>query len=72
LHLDALTTFSLVTPHTVRFGIGVSFYFQADAALDSSVGSSILQITAAGGDFDRTSPFVWMLRHIVGINPPTH
>ncbi|MFB9394169.1 DUF6623 family protein [Streptomyces coeruleoprunus] len=49
--LDAQNTFSLNQPHTVIFGIGISFKCSAAIGFDTPIGSSRLIIATAGGDF---------------------
>lgn len=51
LGLDAANTFNLAAPHTVIFGIGITFFFIADIGFDSSIPPARLIIGAAGGDF---------------------
>jgi hypothetical protein len=49
--LDNLNTFNLTTPHTVIFGIGVSFLYIADIGFDSAIPPSRLIVASAGGDY---------------------
>ena len=49
--LDAQNTFNLATPHTVIFGIGISFFFIADIGIDSAIPPSRLILGTTGGDF---------------------
>lgn len=49
--LDAQNTFNLPAPHTVLFGIGISFLFIADIGFDSAIPPSRLILGTAGGDF---------------------
>ena len=49
--VDGFNTFTLDTPHTVRFGVSVSFLFVAAAGIDSPVPPAHLLVAAAGGDF---------------------
>ncbi|MFY9826718.1 MAG: DUF6623 family protein [Thermoanaerobaculia bacterium] len=49
--LDAENTFPLEKPHTVVWGIGISFYFVADTGGEDSVPPARLIIGAAGGEF---------------------
>ena len=51
LSLDGANTFNLATPHTVIWGIGITFSFTADIGFDSSIPPSRLILGAAGGDF---------------------
>jgi hypothetical protein len=50
-NLDSANTFTLSTPHPVVWGLGISFLFQADIGIDSSIPPPLLQISAAGGDY---------------------
>ena len=47
--LDGSNTFTLATPHTVWWGIGITFSFTADIASDGP--PSRLILGSAGGDF---------------------
>ena len=49
--LDAANTFALAAPHTVVFGIGVTFFFQAAIGIDSHISPPLLRLATAGGDF---------------------
>lgn len=49
--LDGSNTFNLPTPHTVVFGIGISFFFQAAVGFDSAIPPAHLIVSTAGGDF---------------------
>jgi hypothetical protein len=49
--LDGLNTFNLANPHTVAFGIGISFFFVADIGFDSAIPPSRLILATAGGDY---------------------
>ena len=49
--LDGKNTFVLSTPHTVAWGIGISFYFVASIALDNIQNQPRPVLSAAGGDF---------------------
>jgi hypothetical protein len=49
--LDGMNTFNLATPHTVAFGIGISFFFVASISLDSPVSPAQLIVASAGGDY---------------------
>ena len=51
LQLDAQNTFNLSTPHTVVWGIGISFYFIAAVGIDTPIPDARLIVGAAGGDF---------------------
>ncbi|MBW8879501.1 MAG: hypothetical protein JF614_31595 [Acidobacteria bacterium] len=51
LSLDAQNTFPLEKPHTVVWGIGISFYFVADIGIDTPTPAARLIVGAAGGDF---------------------
>ena len=51
LQLDAKNTFNLPNPHTVVWGIGISFVFTAAIGFDSAIPPSRLILGAAGGDF---------------------
>ena len=51
LGLDAENTFTLSAPHTVVWGIGISFYFIADIGFDSNIPDARLILGSAGGDF---------------------
>jgi hypothetical protein len=51
LALDGQNTFNLATPHTVAWGIGISFFFIADIGFDTSIPPARLILGAAGGDF---------------------
>lgn len=49
--LDGANTFTLASPHTVIFGIGITFTFTADVGFDSPIPPSRLIPGSAGGDF---------------------
>ncbi|MFE1744055.1 DUF6623 family protein [Coleofasciculus sp. H7-2] len=49
--LDGVNTFNLTNPHTVIFGIGVSFLFIADIGFDSAIPPSRLILASSGGDY---------------------
>jgi hypothetical protein len=49
--LDGRNTFNLEQPHVVAFGIGISFFYAAAAALDGNVEPSRLIVGSAGGDY---------------------
>ena len=51
LSLDAENTFVLEKPHTVVWGIGISFYFVADVGFDTQIPGARLIVGAAGGEF---------------------
>jgi hypothetical protein len=49
--LDAQNTFNLPSVHTVAFGIGISFFFQAAVGIDSPIPPARLIVGTGGGDF---------------------
>jgi hypothetical protein len=49
--LDGLNTFNLPEPHTVIFGIGISFLYIADIGFDSAIPPSRLIVASGGGDY---------------------
>ena len=49
--LDAQNTFELSAPHTVAFGIGISFFVIADIGFDSPIGDGRLIVASGGGDY---------------------
>ena len=49
--LDGENTFTLSAPHTVVWGMGISFFFQAAIGIDSPIPPSRLIVASAGGDF---------------------
>jgi hypothetical protein len=49
--LDGTNTFTLAAPHSVLWGIGITFFFQAAIGLDSPIPPSRLILGAAGADF---------------------
>jgi hypothetical protein len=49
--LDGANTFTLAQPHTVIYGIGITFTFSADIGFDSPIPPSRLILATAGGDF---------------------
>lgn len=51
LGLDGMNTFNLAQPHSVAFGIGVSFFFIASIGFDSAIPPSRLILASAGGDY---------------------
>ena len=51
INLDGLNTFNLPAPHTVAFGIGVSFLYIAGIGFDSGIPPSRLILGSAGGDY---------------------
>jgi uncharacterized protein DUF6623 len=51
LALDGMNTFNLANPHSVAFGIGVSFFFIASIGFDSAIPPSRLILASAGGDY---------------------
>jgi hypothetical protein len=50
--LDGANTFNLAAPHSVAFGIGISFLFIADIGFDSAIPPSRLILASAGGDYN--------------------
>jgi Family of unknown function (DUF6623) len=51
LVLDQKNTFILAQPHTVAWGMCISFFFQASDASDSQASPAHLIVGSAGGDF---------------------
>ncbi|MGE5444418.1 MAG: DUF6623 family protein [Ignavibacteriales bacterium] len=51
LVLDGQNTFNLATPHTVAWGVGISFFFVASIGFDTTIPPARLILGAAGGDF---------------------
>jgi hypothetical protein len=49
--LDELNTFNLSEPHSVVFGMGISFFFIADIGFDTVIPPARLIVASAGGDF---------------------
>ena len=49
--LDAANTFSLAQPHSVVWGMGISFFFIADVGINSPIPDARLIVSSAGGDF---------------------
>ena len=49
--LDGLNTFKLSEPHTVVWGMGISFFFVADIGFDTRIPAARLIVSSAGGDF---------------------
>jgi hypothetical protein len=49
--LDGQNTFKLSTPHTVIFGMGISFFFVANIGFDTPIPPARLIVASAGGDF---------------------
>ncbi|KVC86001.1 hypothetical protein WJ47_25840 [Burkholderia ubonensis] len=49
--LDNANTFDLSAPHTVVWGMGVSFFFVADIGFDTPIPDARLIVSSAGGDF---------------------
>jgi hypothetical protein len=49
--LDAVNTFTLAQPHSVVWGMGISFFFIADIGIDSPIPDARLIVSSAGGDF---------------------
>jgi hypothetical protein len=50
--LDGANTFTLAQPHSVAFGIGISFHFVAAVGIDSAVGPFLVRVATAGADFN--------------------
>jgi hypothetical protein len=48
--LDRANTFDLATPHTVMFGIGITFFVQASIGFDTAIQTRFITETA-GADF---------------------
>ena len=51
LGLDGANTFVLSAPHSVAFGIGITFSFTADIGFDSQIPPSRLTLASAGVEF---------------------
>jgi hypothetical protein len=51
LALDGQNTFKLAQPHTVIWGMGVTFFFQANIGFDTAIPPAQLIVASAGGDF---------------------
>jgi hypothetical protein len=51
INLDGENTFNLAQPHSVAWGIGVSFFFVAEIGFDSSIPPPRLILGSAGGDY---------------------
>jgi hypothetical protein len=51
LGLDGENRFDLASPHTVVWGVGISFFFQASIGFDSPVPASQLIVASAGADY---------------------
>lgn len=49
--LDGQNTFSLARPHTVIWGMGITFFFVADIGFDTQIPPPHLIVASAGGDF---------------------
>ena len=49
--LDGVNTFNLSAPHTVVWGMGISFFFIADVGFDTQIPDARLIVSSAGGDF---------------------
>ena len=49
--LDGQNTFNLTAPHSVVWGMGISFFFQAAIGIDSPVPPARLIVSSAGGDY---------------------
>jgi hypothetical protein len=50
--IDGANTFTLARPHSVAFGIGITFRFVAAVGIDSVVGPFLVRVATAGADFD--------------------
>jgi hypothetical protein len=50
--IDAVNTFNLSNPHTVLWGMSISFYYIASIGFDSSIPAPRLAVSTAGGDFN--------------------
>jgi hypothetical protein len=48
--LDAVNTFNLSTPHSVIWGMGISFFVQASIGFDTVIDPKLF-VASAGGDF---------------------
>jgi|SRR6476661_1166229 hypothetical protein len=51
INLDNENRFDLPEPHVVAFGIGISFFYQADIGFDSAIPPPRLIVATAGGDY---------------------
>jgi len=51
LGLDGQNTFTLTSPHSVAWGIGITFFFQAAVGIDSKIPPARLILASAGGDY---------------------
>ncbi|MEY2585429.1 MAG: hypothetical protein QOD80_1455 [Verrucomicrobiota bacterium] len=51
LALDGQNTFNLAQPHTVLWGMGISFYFITATGIESEAPPQRLIVAAAGADF---------------------
>jgi hypothetical protein len=51
LGLDGANTFTLSSPHSVAWGIGITFFFQAAIGIDSPIPDAQLIVASAGGDY---------------------
>ena len=49
--LDASNTFNLSAPHSVAWGIGVTFFFVADIGFDTQIPPAQLIVASAGADY---------------------
>lgn len=49
--LDGDNTFNLSSPHSVVWGMGISFFFIASIGIDSPIPDARLIVSSAGGDF---------------------
>jgi hypothetical protein len=50
--IDGANTFTLDQPYEVTQGLGISFLFQADIGIDSTIPPPLLQISSAGGEYE--------------------
>jgi len=49
--LDAQNTFTLTSPHSVAWGIGITFLYQAAVGIDSATPPARLILASAGADY---------------------
>lgn len=49
--LDGANTFNLSNPHTVAWGIGVTFFYQAAIGFDTQIPPARLILASAGADY---------------------
>jgi hypothetical protein len=52
LTLDGENTFQLSAPHSVVWGVGISFFVVAAIGIDSPIPDARLIVEAAGGDYE--------------------